>query len=300
MVDKKEAKQEVKETKEEKIEPTIDMVRQEKIKEIFTKKAKAIRLNEEETKLYEEVIQEAQQMQVEQHRQAYTQEYLNQQLEIQKEALNTPKEEILESNVKGVKFYSGPSKIQQWISRFFIEQTIAKGKKKGGTYIFKGYRDTGIELVWSPKPVRFVKFTIFNEKNEPLEYVTRVVKTKHRLKGTSIPVHVALEGVNENVDLFEGAEVELSAEYVNKALTLQWNAGLLTGLAMRDEEVKDIFKKIQPFLLIIILLLVCVMAYMMYSMFQKIDALDIGAIKSFLEVAKATTAAASNVTVQVV
>jgi len=279
-----EAKKEVKE--EPKKEIDIDMVRQEKIKEVFTKKAKAIRLTEEETKIYDSVIAEVQSQQQEQAKQHLTEKYLEQQSEIQEEASKAPVEDVLDSSVKGAKFYAGPSRLQQWISKYFIESVVAKGKKKGGTFILKGFRDTGIELVWSPKPVRFVKFTIFNEKNEPLEYVTRVVKTKHRWRGTSIPVHVALEGVNENVDLFEGAEVELSAEYVNKALTLQWNAGLLTGLAMRDEEAKDLFKKIQPLILIAVLLLVCVMAYMMYSMWSKIDALDVNAIKSFVEIAK--------------
>lgn len=289
-------KEEVKENKVEEKPLDVELERAKKIQEIFVKKAKAQRLTEEEQAIHDSVIEEAKQFALEQEKQELKEAYVKQQQEIKQEASEAPEDAFLPQDAPSISLNKGPSAVQEWVSNFLANRNISSGKKKGGTFILKGYRDTGIELVWSKKPVRFVKFTIQNEKGESLEYLTRVVKTKHRWKGTSIPVHVALEGVNENVDLFEGAEVELSAEYVNKALTLQWNAGLLTGLAMRDEEAKDLFTKIQPIMLLIIFLIVCIMAYMMYMMYGKIDSLDVNAIKTFIELAKSQ---ASNVTVTV-
>ncbi len=292
-----EQKKEVK-IEEPKQEKTLEEIRNEKIKEIFTKKARGTRLTDEETKIYDSVINEAQQIQQAQLQANLQAKYLEEQQKIQEELAKAKPEEFLPEDSPSINFNKGPSKVNEWVTKFLVSGKISKGKKKGGTFILKGYRDTGVELVWSKNPVRFVKFVLHNEKGEPFEYVTRVVKTKHRWKGTSIPLHIALEGVNENVDLFEGAEVELSAEYVNKALTLQWNAGLLTGLAMRDEEAGDFFKKVQPLIMILVLVLVCVMAYMMYSMYQKIDTLDIGAIKTLTIAAKNMVDA--NLAVQVV
>ena len=257
------------------VEKTLDEVRQDKVREVFTKKAKGIKLSEEEVKIYDSIIDQAKQQQQQAYIERQKESYKAEQEQIKKESSKASEEDFLSVKAPSISLNKGPSAVQQWIAKYFATSTISKGKKKGGTFILKGYRDTGIELVWSAKPVRYVKFTIMNEKNEALEYVTRVVKTKHRWRGTSIPVHIALEGVNENVDLFEGAEVELSAEYVNKALTLQWNAGLLTGLAMRDEEAKDFFKAMGPLLMIITLLLTCIMAYMMYTMYQKMDAISL-------------------------
>lgn len=282
----KEQKEKPVEVKQEKPEKTLDEIREEKLKELIKKRLSAEKLSDEENKIlqdYENAINSAK---MEAFREEKIKEYYAAQSEIAKEASEVNPDEVLSNEVKGIKLNAGNNPINEWITNFKVGRVIAKGKKKGGTFILKGFRDTGLELVWSKKPVRFVKFKIQNEKGELLEYVTRVVKTKHRWKGTSIPVHVALEGVNENIDLFEGAEVELSAEYVNKALTLQWNAGLLTGLAMRDEEAKDFMKAFAPLLLIIILLITCIMAYMMYSMYQKIDALDIGSLKALVQYAQ--------------
>ena len=165
-------------------------------------------------------------------------------------------------------FVANPNIFSQWWNKKKVENLAKKAKQKGLMVLIKCYRDTGVELITTKKPVKFVEFKEKNEKDEEVRYICRVVKTKHRLKGTSIPVHFVGEGINENLNLFEGAEVELSAEYVNKMNSLYYYSGLLTGLAMRDEGARGSLEKFMPILVLIIIFGMLALGYLTYQTYD--------------------------------
>jgi len=162
------------------------------------------------------------------------------------------------------------------IANFLTKRVIKQAKQKGGSIILKCFGDSSIQFIWSKVPIKFIEFVEMNENNEEIKNICRVVKTKHRLKGTSIPIHLCAEGIFENINLFEGAEVDLSAEYVNKSVVNAYQGGLHRGLGMKQQ--MGMMGKIgdyMPIMMIILIGLVIIMIYMMSQLWEAVGALGI-------------------------
>ena len=171
--------------------------------------------------------------------------------------------EKLTGKEKGVRIQGKGGKIKQWLWR----RKIRKAVKKGGSLILKGYKDSSLELVFSKKPVRFVEFRGKTEQGEDTNYITRITKTKHRLNGTSVPLHVCLEGIAENMNLYEGAETNLSADYVNKWGSGLFHSGILKGMAMKEQAgVGNTLQNVMPLLLFINIAAMIIVIYLMFEL----------------------------------
>ena len=160
------------------------------------------------------------------------------------------------------------------IQNFLTKRVLKQAKKNGGSIILKAFGDSGIEFIWSKKPVKFIEFIDKNEQGEEIKNICRIVKTKHRLKGTSIPIHICAEGVFENINLFEGAETDLSAEYVNKAVVNAYQGGLHRGLGMKNQMgLGGKLADYMPFMMLVMIGCVLVLIWMMSQLWEKVGAI---------------------------
>ena len=192
--------------------------------------------------------------------------------ELKEEFDNAEPHEKLLIKDKIVKADPSGGKIKMWL----FKNKVKKGYKKGGTLILKAEKDTGIEFIYTDKPVKFVEFREKNERGEEIVNIARVVKTKHHLKKTSVPIHIAVEGVSENVSLLEGVKTDLSAEAVNKGFKMSYIGGYLKRDAeLSQTDIKNNLEKLMPILVLAILGGMCIIGWIMYQNNQQMDNLKI-------------------------
>jgi hypothetical protein len=194
---------------------------------------------------------------------------------IEKEFEETKKEspeEILDANVKGKN--AGPSGLQTFLAKLKVSRTKKRALKKGGQIIIKAYIGRGYEIIYSKTPVRFVEFKSKNEAGEEVRNVTRITRNKGHLKGSSIPVHLCVEGIANSFDPFEGIETNMSAEYFNKLLQGEFQSGLATGLAIRPNKHAGFdMAKITPILFLAVIAGLGIMAYYLMQIYEIVSKL---------------------------
>ncbi|MEO5350121.1 MAG: hypothetical protein H7836_10800 [Magnetococcus sp. YQC-3] len=185
---------------------------------------------------------------------------------------SAPETEKLRAGVQGKPV--SPDGLKQFLAKTKVGRVNKKARRKGGEIIIKGNIGKGYEIVWSKNPVRFVEFFSKNEQGELVRNVTRITKTKGHLKGSSIPVHLCLEGVANSIDPFEGIETNMSAEYYNKLLMGQWQSGYAAGVAIKQEgQGMDKFAKFMPILMLVVVGCLIILIYMMSQIWEKIGML---------------------------
>jgi len=212
---------------------------------------------EEQIQEEERIQQQNQEVQAELAEQQAKQDQARQDFE------QAPKEQKMSSKEKGVRIKGKGGKVKRWL----WNRKAKKAVKKGGSLILKAYKDSSLELVFSKKPVRFVEFKGKTEQGEETNYITRITKTKHRLSGTSVPIHVCLEGIAENMNLYEGAETNLSADYVNKWGSGLFHSGILKGMAMKDQAgIGGSLQNAVPLLLFINIGVMIIVVYLMFEL----------------------------------
>jgi len=175
-------------------------------------------------------------------------------------------ENVLKADTKGD--VVGPGKIKEFFAGRRINKIKEKAYKKGKHIIIKAYAGRGFEII-SSKPVKYVEFKTKNEKGEEIVNITRIAQPKGHLQGTSIPVHLCIEGVANSVDLFQNFETNMSAEYINKLLQGEFETGLTTGLAIRSDKANKFdVAKITPILFIILIAAMGFIAYNQMQLFE--------------------------------
>jgi len=189
-----------------------------------------------------------------------------------------PAEEKLEANVEGTYLNKGAGKFSEIKSKFWMDRVTTKAKKKGGAIIEKGYLDSSIEIIWVANAKTFIEFMRVDENNNKVRSIARVTKTKHRLKGTSVPIHIAIEGISENVNLLEGVNTSLSAQHINQMNQLCYQAGFFDALDAKDLQKKFDLGGASIILLLIILAAMLYLAWQQYQLFELVSALSIPAV----------------------
>ena len=255
---------------------------EQKLKEIKAKILSNKTLTPEEKLVkyeYEEIMtqQEAQ-------RQALIQEEVKRQVEVEQikmrkefEAADT--EEKLGAEVKGTYLKKGSGALNEFFAKRTMNKVSEKAKKKGGTIIEKVYADSSIELIWSKKPIKFVEFSTINERGEQIKTISRVSKTKHRLKGSPVPVQVVLEGVSENINLHEGADMSLSAQHINQMNMLFYEAGYLDALDAKEQKKMGFdLNKLMPILILISIGISIVVAWQLSQLYT-----DLGTLRTAIQ-----------------
>jgi hypothetical protein len=180
-----------------------------------------------------------------------------------------PEEDKLAASVEGTYLSKSPGKINEFRAKWVMDRVTNKAKKKGGAIIEKGYLDSSIEFIWVKKPKIYVEFFSFDEKGVKVRSIARVTKTKHRLRGTSIPVHIAIEGVSENVNLLEGVNTSLSAQHINQMNMLNYQAGFFDALDAKEQQKKKFDVASIGFILTLIMLAVLLyLAYQQYNLYE--------------------------------
>jgi hypothetical protein len=237
---------------------------------------KGYELTPEEIYLYNNTLEEKKQASIEEQNKQIKEELLKrkaEQQELKKEFAKASDNQKLTGKERGIRIQGKGGKLKQ----FLWKRKIKKAVKKGGSLILKSYKDSSLELVFSKKPVRYVEFRGKTEQGEETNYITRITKTKHRLQGSSVPLHVCLEGIAENMNLYEGAETNLSADYVNKWGSGLFHSGILKGMAMKEQAgLKGTMENAIPILLFINIAVMIIVIYLMFEMWGIVA--DIAAI----------------------
>jgi len=122
---------------------------------------------------------------------------------------------------------------------------------KAGSLIVKADRDNSIEFGLIKKPKSVEMFKSVDERGQVQELPTRIDRIKHHLKDSSKPIHFCVVGQGENINLLEKYKPDQSAHHLN-----QWGKGLFmegidVGKAMVLGPQKDLFGKIQQWLVIL-------------------------------------------------
>ena len=273
MSEKKEAK---KEESKEPIKKTLkDYPPQEleqKLREIQVKIDGGKELSFDEqvfVKEYEDAINVLQRANLEQEQENKRQEEVANQEKLNKEYASAPEEEKLPGSTEGEYIYRGHGKLNEFFANRKIKKMYKKVKKKGGSVLIKFYKDTSAELVWLKRPVTFVEFLSKDETGDIIRSVSRITKNKHRLKGSSVPVHLAIEGSSENVSLLEGVNTSLSAKYINGLLQSSFEAGRAFEADLEQNKKKKFDIASIGFILTLIMLAVLLyLAYQQYNLYE--------------------------------
>ena len=180
-----------------------------------------------------------------------------------------PEEEKLSAEVEGTYLKESPNVLYEFLAKRKMEKVSSKAKKKGGAIIEKAYLDSSIELIWVKHPKTYVEFVRVDENNEKVRSIARVTKTKHRLKGSSVPVHIAIEGVSENVNLLEGVNTSLSAQHINQMNMLWYQSGFFDALDAKEQQKKKL--DLASAGLILTLIMLAVLIYLAWQQYQLFD-----------------------------
>jgi len=180
-----------------------------------------------------------------------------------------PEEEKLSAEVEGTYLKESPNVLYEFLAKRKMEKVSSKAKKKGGAIIEKAYLDSSIELIWVKQPKTYVEFVRVDENNEKVRSIARVTKTKHRLKGSSVPVHIAIEGVSENVNLLEGVNTSLSAQHINQMNMLWYQSGFFDALDAKEQQKKKL--DLASAGLILTLIMLAVLIYLAWQQYQLFD-----------------------------
>jgi len=179
---------------------------------------------------------------------------------------------VLDANIKGKQYSAGA--LKNMMASRKLDKIKKKAFRKGGEIIIKGHIGKGYELIWSKTPKRYVEFLSKNEQGEEVRNITRITKTKGHLRGSSIPVHLCLEGVANSIDPFEGIETNMSAEYFNKLLQGEFQSGLATGLAIRPEKASRFdMAKVTPILFLALLGGMIILGYYVTQIYEVVSKL---------------------------
>lgn len=139
---------------------------------------------------------------------------------------------------------------------------------RGGSLIINALGNNGIRFGLSKKAKAVETFESLNERGEVEKLPTDTRIVKHHLDGTSNPIHICVTGVNDNIGLLKKYQPDQSAHHLN-----QWGKGLFmegitVGKAMVIGQQKDLFGKIQQWLIILqfcMMIAILAMNYMILS-----------------------------------
>lgn len=215
---------------------------------------------------YNEYLQFQEQKQQEEAQRILAEQEANKQEELLQEYETAPEEEKLGAQEEGIYLKHGTSPVTNFITKTKMNKLLKKVKKKGGTVIQKVYLDSSVEFIWTNKPKTFVEFVRIDENGAKVRNISRVTKTKHRVKGTSVPLHIAIEGVSENADLIQGINTSLSAQHINQTISLAYQTGFLDALDAKEQKPKKF--DIEKGIILIVLIILVVMLYLAWQQYQ--------------------------------
>jgi hypothetical protein len=244
-----------------------ELSHEEKVFLINKKVKEKQELSFEETKFVENVNEQIKQSELEEE---IKQRELDQDIILKEYAEAAPSEKLTAEQVakNSVRVGGGG-----FLQKIFVNLALRNAAKKGGSLLLKVYRDSAIEIIWSKTPVRFVEFVEPGEiSGETIKHISRVTKTKHRLKGSSIPIHIICEGVFENLNLYGDTETNLSSEYLNRMSISYFQAGLSKGLGLRTSN-DNFLASLQPLMPIILIVGLLVIGWISMQMYGEMTAL---------------------------
>jgi hypothetical protein len=244
-----------------------DLTAEEKVFQVNRKVNNNEELSFEENKFVNDLNEKIKQEELEeqQKRVLIEQEKIRQEYEAADPSEKLTAEQVAKNSVK-----INQGSLMGKLNLFLFNRKIKKAAEKGGTLILKAYKDSSIEMVYSKNPVRFIEFFEMSEVgDEQIKHVTKITKTKHRLKGTSIPLHIIAEGVFENLNLFENTEVNLSSEYLNRLTISTFQAGVAKGMGLKTESnFLEGLLHWAPLIVLVGVVIICWFSYQQYDTMQ--------------------------------
>lgn len=255
-----------------KLEEYSDEEREQRRREIEAKQISNKSLTPEENlffKEYTEALQYQKELYEVQQEKVRQEEYNKQQDKLLKEFDALPKDQKVDADIQGEYLSKGPNFFSTFKAKRTMEKVAKKAKKKGGAIIQKVYLDSSIELIWINKVKQWIEFVRIDDQGNKVRSIARVTKTKHRLKGSSVPVHIAIEGVSENANLLEGVNTSLSAQHINQMNQLCYQAGFFDALDAKDQQKKKM--DFASASLILMFILIIVMGYIAWQQMQLFD-----------------------------
>jgi len=196
-------------------------------------------------------------------------EDVKKQKELLKEFDEMSPERKVDADIEGEYLKKGPNAINRFKAKRAMKKVGKKAKTKGGAIIQKVYLDSSIELLWVKTAKEWVEFIRVDDQGNKVRSIARVTKTKHRLKGSSVPVHIAIEGVSENANLLEGINTSLSAQHINQMNQLCYQAGFFDALDAKDQQKKKL--DLASASLILMFIIIIVMGYLAWQQMQLFD-----------------------------
>lgn len=146
---------------------------------------------------------------------------------------------------------------------------LKKTKTKGGKIFVKVARPKKVSFEYTNKDLKYIEFWGKNERNEPIKEVTRVTEYQYSFNGTSIPVVFAIQGVPISYDFYSGMKKDLSSEFVSGLVMEAYNLGYKDGCLLIDKNAKkDRLTELMPFMIVGILVIMGIVAYLCYAMYQ--------------------------------
>lgn len=142
---------------------------------------------------------------------------------------------------------------------------IRAGIKGHGTILFKSHYNGSITTEFTTKPSKEVVWKIFDKgTNKKRELITFLEKTYHYLAGSAISVHFCPITYPHNLNLNTKEKAKLDVEKINAKMTSRYTLGLYDALQMRKVAGLDL-QQIEMILLIIIIIIMCVNAWLTYN-----------------------------------
>jgi len=177
----------------------------------------------------------------------------------------TRPDKILKVNEKDITLHGGES----FVKILTLLMAIKKAKKKGSKLLIQVFRGKKVVFSFTNKELSFVEFYSTDEKGNVLQEITRITEYEYRLEGTAVPVLFAIQGFAEGFDFFKDFRKDLSSEMVSRLITRAFYAGYLKGAEVKQpDEKKDMFGDINKYLPLIILIIMGIVAYLCYMIYQ--------------------------------
>jgi hypothetical protein len=181
-------------------------------------------------------------------------------------------QKIMRTDVREQSLSGGESVIQ--VLSFVAKLKMAK--KKGGKVLIQVLRNKKVSFKWTIEDITFVEFLSKDEKGNDLLEITRFSEYQYSFEGTPVPVLFAIQGYAEGFDFYKDFRKDLTAELLSRISTRSFITGYMKGAEIRiQKEKKSTLESLQPLLPIILIGAIIILAWMMYSMYDEMQALRI-------------------------
>lgn len=112
---------------------------------------------------------------------------------------------------------------------------IMLGLTGHGSLAIKFLQDNGVEFVFSKKPIQKIFWKYKDKDGKVKKYSQEVAEVKHRLSGTSIPIHLCPHNTTTNVSMLEEKTKEATAKEFNELLNYQYMQGVIDTRKMMQK-----------------------------------------------------------------